>query len=222
MKMLVLFSGGQDSTTCLYWAKQRASEVVALGFDYGQRHRVEIECAQEIAAAADVEFRVLNVADAFGGSALVDPALSVSGQHPVNPDLPATFTAGRNAVFLAIAAGHAYNRGFDTIVTGVCQTDYSGYPDCREEFIKAQEAALRLALDWPALKIETPLMHLTKAETWRMAKDLGILDIIINQTNTDYNGDRSTLHPWGYGERDNPATELRAKGYFEAKENGWL
>lgn len=222
MKMLVLLSGGQDSTTCLYWAKTICPEVHALALNYGQKHSVEIECARKIAALAGVPFWTVDIPGAFTGSALVDNTLSVSGAHPINPALPATFTAGRNAVFLSIAAGFAYNAGINTIVTGVCQTDFSGYPDCREVFIRAQEAALRLALDWPELKIETPLMYLTKAETWRLAQNLGILDIIVEQTNTDYNGDRSTLHEWGYGERDNPATELRAKGYFEAKEKGWL
>lgn len=222
MKSLVLLSGGQDSTTCLFWAKTMFPEVYALALNYGQKHAVEIECARKIAALANVPFWTVDIAGAFTGSALVDWSLPVSGAHAINPELPATFTAGRNAVFLAIAAGIAFNSRIDTIITGVCQTDFSGYPDCREVFVRAQEAALRLALDWPELKIVTPLMYMSKAETWRMAQTLGILDIIVEETNTDYNGARDTLHEWGYGELDNPATELRAKGYFEAKQNGWI
>lgn len=222
MKCIVLLSGGQDSTTCLYWAKLFCPEVYALAFNYGQRHAIELECARQIAERAQVPLWTCDITGAFAGSALVDASFGVSEQHPINKDLPATFTAGRNAVFLSIAAGIAYNNRIDTIVTGVCQTDFSGYPDCREEFIQAQEKALRLALDFPALKILTPLMHLTKAETWRMAKELGILDIIIQDTNTDYNGNRSMLNDWGFGKLDNPATELRAKGYYEARQNGWI
>ncbi len=218
---LVLFSGGQDSTTCLYWARERFRYVVAIGFDYGQKHRIELEQARRIADMAGVPYDVYDVRGTLSGSALTEHDKDVAASHEQNPELPASFLPARNALFLTIAAGHAYRLGIADLVGGMCQTDYSGYPDCRRVFIDAMATSLSLALDRD-LRIHTPLMYLTKAETWRLAAELGILDIIVEHTHTDYNGERSERHAWGYGKLDNPASILRAKGYEEAKEKGWI
>ena len=218
---LVLFSGGQDSTTCLYWAKSRFDRVETIGFNYGQKHRVELDQAATIAKAAGVRFTVFDICGTLQGSALTEHDKEMSGVHERNEALPASFVPGRNALFLTLAAGHAYNRGIGDMVGGMCQTDCSGYPDCRRVFVDSMQASLSLAMETD-FRIHTPLMDLTKAETWKMAADLGIVDIIRKQTHTDYNGDRTTLHEWGYGKLDNPASILRAKGYEEAKANGWI
>ena len=218
---LVLFSGGQDSTTCLFWAKAHFVRVEAIGFDYGQKHAVELQQARIIADEANVPFEVIDIRGMLRGSALTEHEKEVSGPHEHNPDLPASFVPGRNAVFLTIAASYAYTRGIVDLVGGMCQTDYSGYPDCRRVFIDAMQATMTLALD-EDLRIHTPLMYLTKAETWKLAHDLGVLDVVRDLSHTDYNGDRTTYNEWGYGKLDNPASRLRAKGYEEAKANGWL
>lgn len=218
---LVLFSGGQDSTTCLYWAKQRFERVETIGFDYGQKHRVELQQAQEIATLAGVPFTIFDIRGTLSGSALTEHDKDVSSQHEKNAALPASFVPGRNAVFLTLAAGHAYNRGIADLVGGMCQTDYSGYPDCRRVFVDAMQTALSLAMSID-LRFHTPLMYLTKAETWKLARDLDVLEIVRDLTHTDYNGDRTTKNDWGYGQLDNPASILRAKGYAEAKANGWV
>jgi 7-cyano-7-deazaguanine synthase len=223
---LVLFSGGQDSTTCLYWAKAHFDDVEALGFDYGQRHAVELAQAATIAALAGVPYTVLDLRGTLAGSALTE-AGDVNAPHPQAPALPASFVPGRNAVFLAHAAAFAYPRGIRDLVGGMCQTDYSGYPDCRRDFVDAMARALGLALGTdgtaaPPLRIHTPLMHLTKAETWKLAKDLDCLDVVVEHSHTDYHGDRSERHAWGYGRLDNPASVLRARGYEEAKARGWI
>jgi len=219
-KCLVLLSGGQDSTTCLYWAKNKFSEVKALGFNYGQKHLVELESAKMIADSANVDFEVVNLTGVFTGSSLVDHKKSINESHHINSNLPSSFTAGRNAVFLSIAAGRAYEYKIHDLVTGVCETDYSGYPDCRQDFIESMSDSLSYGLD-ANIVIHTPLMYLTKAETWKMAKDLGCFDIVINSTITDYNGNKN-MNDWGYGKLDNPASKLRAKGYYEAKDRGWI
>jgi len=218
---LVLFSGGQDSTTCLYWAKKQFKAVQALGFRYGQKHDVELRQAEIIAAKAQVSFRVLDITGMLQGSALTEHNKTITDQHELNENLPASFVPGRNAVFLTIAASYAYTNGISDLVGGMCQTDYSGYPDCRRVFIDALQTTMSLALD-KDLRIHTPLMYLTKAETWKLAHDLGVLDIVRELSHTDYNGDRTTYNEWGYGKLDNPASELRAKGYAEAKAKGWL
>ena len=218
---LVLFSGGQDSTTCLFWAKRKFARVVALAFDYGQKHSVELEQAREIAAIADTPLELMNIAGTLSGSALTEHNLDVSAEHAVNAELPASFVPARNALFLTLAAGRAYNQGIHDLVGGMCQTDYSGYPDCRREFVDAQQRALSLGLD-SDIRIHTPLMHLTKAETWKLAADLGVLELVRDMSHTDYNGDRSTYNEWGYGKLDNPASILRAKGFEEAKAKGWI
>lgn len=218
---LVLFSGGQDSTTCLFWAKKRFGQVRALGFSYNQKHEVELKQAAIIAKEADVPFTVMDIKGILQGSALTEHEKDVSAEHELNAELPASFVPGRNAVFLSIAISHAYTLGITDVVGGMCQTDYSGYPDCRQGFIDSIQTSMSLALD-TAIRIHTPLMNLTKAETWKLAYDLGILKIVRDLSHTDYNGDRSTYNEWGYGKLDNPASILRAKGYEEAKRNGWL
>jgi 7-cyano-7-deazaguanine synthase len=218
---LVLFSGGQDSTTCLFWARERFERVEAIGFDYGQKHAVELEQAKKIAGKANVPFAVRDIRGMLEGSALTEHNKEVSSSHEKNPDLPAAFVPGRNALFLSVAASYAYNRDIFDLVGGMCQTDYSGYPDCRRVFIESMETSLSLALD-EDIRIHTPLMYLTKAETWKMATELNILELVRRETHTDYNGDRSELHEWGYGNLDNPASKLRARGYREAKEKGWV
>lgn len=220
-KALVLFSGGQDSTTCLFWAKANFVEVEALGFDYGQKHAVELAQARKIADLAAVPYTLMDIRGTMQGSALTEHDKDVSASHDINPNLPASFQPARNAVFLTLAAGSAYTNGISDLVIGACETDYSGYPDCRREFIDAMQTALSLGLDTD-IRIHTPLMYLTKAETWKLAADLGCLEIVRTESHTDYNGDRTTLNDWGYGKLDNPASILRAKGYEEAKAKGWI
>lgn len=230
-KAIVLLSGGQDSTTCLFWAKEKFSEVIAVGFDYGQKHRQELFQAKKIAEEiAKVPYIIFPCSGLLGGSSLTETNISHNESHPQNENLPASFTAGRNALFLTIAAGYAHKYGITDIITGVCQTDYSGYPDCRREFIDAIETSLSLGIygqlydlngAGSKIKIHTPLMYLTKAETFKLAKELGCIDVILHHTMTDYNGD-TTPNEWGMGKNNNPATSLRVKGYYEAKEKGWV
>lgn len=218
---LVLFSGGQDSTTCLFWALQKFSSVRALGFDYGQKHVIELQQARQIAHMAMVPFEVMDIRGTLGGSALTEHDQDINAPHAASPTLPASFVPARNALFLTLAAGVGYQRGIQDLVGGMCQTDFSGYPDCRREFVDAMESALGLALAHE-VRIHTPLMYLTKAETWKMANELGVLELVIEHTHTDYNGDRRHRHAWGYGQLDNPATCLRAEGFEEARRQGWI
>ncbi|MEM1115695.1 MAG: 7-cyano-7-deazaguanine synthase QueC [Bacteroidota bacterium] len=231
---LVLFSGGQDSTTCLFWALAPPplgggfDRVEAVAFDYGQRHAVEIGQARKIAEAAGVPLTVRSLDGLLGGSALLAAeAADTNAAHALAPDLPASFVPGRNALFLTAAASAAFTRGIHHLVGGMCQTDYSGYPDCRLAFVESQARTLSLALD-TEVAIHTPLMHLTKAETWKLARDLGtvrgldVLETVREMSHTDYHGDRTTRNAWGYGRLDNPASVLRAEGYAEAVEKGWV
>jgi 7-cyano-7-deazaguanine synthase len=220
-KALVLFSGGQDSTTCLFWAKQNFEHVEALGFRYGQKHDVELTQAALIAGMAEVSFTVIDVTGLLSGSALTEHDKDVSSKHELNEHLPASFVPGRNALFLAIASSYAYTKGISDIIGGMCQTDFSGYPDCRRVFADSLQTTMTLALDQD-VRVHTPLMYLTKAETWKMAHDLGVLSIVRDYSHTDYNGDRTTYNEWGYGKLDNDASRLRAKGYQEAQANGWI
>ncbi|MCB9639381.1 MAG: 7-cyano-7-deazaguanine synthase QueC [Myxococcales bacterium] len=213
-KALVLFSGGQDSTTCLYWALQNFDDVVALGFDYGQKHRVELEQAAKIAEMAGVPFEVLKMDGLVGNSALTNPGMDINASHPQAVGLPGAFVPGRNLIFLSLASSYAFNQGIFDIVGGMCQTDYSGYPDCRRVFIESFETSVSLAT-MQDFRVHTPLMYLNKADTFKLAEDLGILEIILEHTHTDYNGDRSERHPWGYGKLDNEASRLRARGWEE-------
>mgnify|MGYP006266111191 CR=1 FL=1 len=214
---VVLFSGGQDSTTCLYWAKTQFKKVYALGFRYGQRHAVELEQARKIAGKAGVHYELLplDIIAHLGGNALTDSTKSIAPQSPQNPELPNTFVPGRNLFFLNTAAAWAYQRGIHNIVGGMCEEDYSGYPDCRLNFMQAMQTALQRGMDAPFV-LHTPLMHLDKAATWQLAEEIGCKEIIINDTHTCYEGVRETLHPWGYGCGECPACVLRKRGYQQA------
>lgn len=208
---LVVLSGGQDSTTCLYWALDRygSGRVETLTFDYGQRHRIELDCAARVAAMAGVPHAVLPIDtfSALGGDALTDANVGVQGGVDATTGLPNTFVPGRNLVFLTFAAAFAYRRGIADLVTGVAQTDYSGYPDCREATMTALQQALRLGMEFD-VTIHAPLMHLSKKETVELARDLGALPAMAH-THTCYNGRRP---PCGTC----PACELRARGFAEA------
>lgn len=203
---VVVFSGGQDSTTCLVWAMQEFAEVRAITFDYGQRHKRELGCAKKIAKDLGVSLKVVKM-DMF--SKLTKNALTDHKQEIVKQDggLPSTFVPGRNHVFLSTAAIYAYQLGIANLVAGVCQTDYSGYPDCRDEFVKSLEKTLGLAMDYE-FKIHTPLMFLTKKETVELMEKLGRTDLL-KETNTCYEGGRKACGKC-------PACELRLKGFKEA------
>lgn len=208
---LVVLSGGQDSTTCLYWALERfgSAAVDTVTFDYGQRHRIELDCAASVAEQAGVPNTCLPIDTfaALGGDALTDPEVDVAVTTERAAGLPNTFVPGRNLIFLTYAAAYAYQRDIGHLVTGVAQTDYSGYPDCREDTISALQQALRLGME-TKVSIHTPLMHLSKKETVELARDLGALPAMA-LTHTCYNGERP---PCGRC----AACELRAKGFDEA------
>jgi 7-cyano-7-deazaguanine synthase len=224
---LVLFSGGQDSTTCLAWALERYARVETLAFDYGQRHRIELDC--RLTLRAELRRRFPDWADRLGEDHLLD--LSVLGQvgdsaltvdraieMQVN-GLPNTFVPGRNLLFLTLAGALAYRRGASVLVGGMCETDYSGYPDCRDNTLKALQVALSLGLAVP-MTLETPLMFLTKAQTWSLAEDLGgaaLVELLVEHSHTCYLGERGQRHPWGYGCGHCPACDLRAAGH-----SAWL
>lgn len=214
-RALVLFSGGQDSTTALFWAKKTFGQVEAIGFDYGQRHRVELEQATHIAGLADVPFTILDLRGLLGDSALTDQARAVDATHPRDNSLPATFVPGRNLLFLSLAGSAAYSRGISDLVAGMCQTDFSGYPDCRRVFVDHMEETLSAAMAPHSFRIHTPIMDIDKADTFKLAADLGVLDIVVEHSHTDYNGNRTERHPWGYGRLDNDASRLRARGWDE-------
>ncbi|WP_214784259.1 7-cyano-7-deazaguanine synthase QueC [Exiguobacterium sp. S3] len=201
-KALVVFSGGQDSTTCLFWAKQQFSHVEAVTFAYGQRHDAEIEVAKEIAAELDVPHHILDLSllGQLTSNALTRHDLDID-----NADVPNTFVDGRNHLFLSFAAVMAKQLGMHHIVTGVCETDFSGYPDCRDQFIKSLNVTLNLAMDYPFV-IDTPLMWLDKKETWELADELGAFDYVKERTLTCYNG------VIGSGCGECPACKLRQNG----------
>lgn len=210
-KALVVLSGGQDSTTCLYWAIDRFGRdaVSSVTFDYGQRHRIELDCARRIAEQAGVPNICLPIDTfaALGGDALTDSAIDVDNTTESDSALPVTFVAGRNLIFLTFAAAYAYRHDIRQLVTGVAQTDYSGYPDCREATIAALQRAISLGMDRD-LQIHTPLMHRSKKETVELAVQLGALDAMA-LTHTCYNGEQP---PCGRC----AACELRARGFAEA------
>ncbi len=205
-KALVLFSGGQDSTTCLFWAKKQFKEVYAMAFLYGQKHIHEVELARRIAQDAGVPFKVMDASfiGSLAGNSLTDHQV-VMDKEVTSERLPNTFVPGRNHFFLSIAAVYAREMGIRHLVTGVSQTDYSGYPDCRDSFIKALNVTLNLAME-EQFVIHTPLMWIDKAETWALADELGVFDIIKNHTLTCYNG----IPAEGCGEC--PACKLRRQG----------
>ena len=213
-RALVVFSGGQDSTTCLFWAKRHFAHVTALSFVYGQTHVHEVDLAEAIAREAGVEFHRMDAGFISGLSrnALTDPSLPMDEEKPAGAP-PNTFVPGRNLFFLATAAVFARERGIRHLVTGVSQTDYSGYPDCRAPFIRAQERMMRLAMLWP-FKIVTPFMNKTKAQEWALADRLGILDYVEKETVTCYRGIPGT----GCGTC--PACRLRAEGLAAYRRGG--
>ena len=228
---LVLFSGGQDSTTCLAQALSKYQRVETIAFDYGQRHRVELDARLNV--LREFKNRFAPWAEKLGEDHLLD--LAVLGQvsdcsltrdvafKMESSGLPNTFVPGRNLLFLTLAAALAYRRDLQVLVTGVCETDFSGYPDCRDDTMKAMQLALSLGMDKRFL-IETPLMWIDKADTWRLAHSLGeqsglpqggnaLVDLIVEHTHTCYLGDRTHRHAWGYGCGECPACDLRARGY---------
>jgi 7-cyano-7-deazaguanine synthase len=219
---LVLFSGGQDSTTCLAWALDRFARVETVGFDYRQRHAVELACRPSVLRALagfpawaarlkDDHMVDLSVLGAISDTALTrDVEIEMRDRR-----LPNTFVPGRNILFLTFAACVAYRRGLKHIVAGMCETDYSGYPDCRDDTIKALQAAINLGME-ARFVLHTPLMFIDKAATWALAERLGgapLLDLIVEHTHSCYEGDRSARHDWGYGCGVCPACKLRAAGF---------
>lgn len=214
---LVAFSGGQDSTTCLFWAKREFKQVYALSFRYGQKHEKEVDLARAIASKAGVDFGVMDVPliGRLGHNALTDISLTMDEQIPDGAVCPNTFVPGRNLFFLSIAAVYAREKGISHLVTGVSQTDFSGYPDCRDSFIKSLNVTLNLAMD-EQFVIHTPLMWLDKAETWALADELGVFDLVRHETLTCYNGIP------GDGCGHCPACKLRREGlekYLSTKNN---
>ena len=220
---LVLFSGGQDSTACLAWALDRFERVETVGFDYGQRHRVELECRHTVRDAIAAAFPAW--AGRLGEDHLLpldvlksisDTALTGEGEIAFQENgLPNTFVPGRNLLFFTFAAAIAYRRGMKHLVGGMCETDYSGYPDCRDDTLKALQVALTLGMD-KRLVIHTPLMWIDKAETWRMTERLGgpaLVEIVRALTHSCYLGDRTQTHDWGHGCGSCPACDLRAEGW---------
>jgi 7-cyano-7-deazaguanine synthase len=220
---LVLFSGGQDSTTCLAWALDRFARVETIGFDYGQRHRVELDVRPRVLERLRAGFPGWR--DRLGEDHLID--LGVLGRISDTAltqgvaiamqanGLPNTFVPGRNLLFMGFAGAVAYRRGLKHLVTGVCETDFSGYPDCRDDTMKAMQLALNLGME-SRFVIHTPLMWIDKAATWALAERLGgaaLVDLVRDETHTCYNGDRQHRHPWGHGCAACPACNLRAEGW---------
>jgi 7-cyano-7-deazaguanine synthase len=224
---LVLFSGGQDSTVCLAWALERFTTVESVGFDYGQRHRAELEVRPRIrermkALRPDWAKRLgddhmvkLDALAAISDTALTrDVAIEIAKNG-----LPTTFVPGRNLAFFAFAGALAYRRGVKHLVAGMCETDFSGYPDCRDDTVKAMQVALTLGMDRRVV-IHTPLMWIDKAATFALAQEIGgdaLVDLLVEETHTCYLGDRSRRHPWGYGCGTCPACRLRADGFAKWK-----
>ena len=227
-RALVLFSGGQDSTTCLAWALERFERVETIGFDYGQRHRVELDCRAAVRdgmcaleprwvprLGTDHTVALAALGEVSNTALTRDTAIEVA-----KDGLPTTFVPGRNLIFLTFAAAVAYRRGLRHIIGGMCETDYSGYPDCRDDTIKAMQVALNLGMA-RRFVLHTPLMWIDKAATWRLAATLGgerLVDLIRDATHTCYRGDRANRHEWGFGCGACPACQLRADGYRRFRE----
>lgn len=237
---VLAFSGGQDSTTLLAWACHRFGEhrVRTIGFRYGQRHSVELEQAAAIAEKFGVPFAILDVAalGQLGAAALTSPHIEVEAEasegsgneHAARGGLPSTFVPGRNLLFLGLVGAYAAQHDIPNIITGICEADEAGYPDCRLEFAQSMETTLNLAMGLPirvpsmsgsgepGIHLLAPLLTLDKADTWRLADELNVKDVIVNDTHTCYRGEHDTLHDWGYGCATCPACVERMKGYAEA------
>jgi len=215
-KAIVVFSGGQDSTTCLFWAVKKFGEVIAVSFDYNQRHILELECAKDICKKHNIEHHVMDLSllNQLAPNSLTRTDIEVDKDAP-SEGTPNSFVDGRNLLFLSFVAVFAKQRGIKHIITGVSQSDFSGYPDCRDTFIKSLNVTLNLSMDYEFV-IHTPIMWIDKEETWKLAYDLGVLDIIKNETLTCYNG------IIGNGCGDCPACKLRRRGYVEFKKNNQL
>jgi len=222
-KALVLFSGGQDSSIALAWALGRYAHVETIGFDYGQRHSVELEARKAVREAITKTFP--DWAAKLGGDTMVEArALRDLGETAMTHEAeiviadngpPTTFVPGRNLMFLTLAGALAYRRGVGVLVAGMCEADFSGYPDCRDEALRSQTETLRLGMD-ADFALETPLMHIDKAESWRLAEKSGgekLVALVNELSHTCYRGERGSCHDWGYGCGDCPACELRAKGW---------
>ena len=222
---LVLFSGGQDSSISLAWALQRYDHVETAGFDYGQRHVIELAARNAVRRAFKKQFPAWS--ERLGDDKMIDlTGLRDLGETAMTHDteivladdgLPTTFVPGRNLVFLTLAAAHAYRRNCGVLVAGMCEADFSGYPDCRAATLDAQIEAIRLGTETD-MSLETPLMSITKAESWRLAEELGgaaLVDLVNEHSHTCYRGVRGERHEWGYGCGECPACELRAKGWAE-------
>ena len=216
----VTLSGGQDSTTTLAAAISESNVVGAIHFKYGQRHAIEEQAARYFAERYHIPLEIVNVTafQELGNSALVGNG-DVSGLHPTLKNLPASFVPGRNLVFMTLASAYAMRVGATQVWTGVCQTDYSGYPDCRRDTMDALEQAIRLGMDFGDLEIVTPLMYLTKAQTFALARDLGVLDDVLEHSHTCYEGDHVHRHVWGYGCGECPACRLRASGWQDYQQS---
>lgn len=224
-KALVLFSGGQDSATCLAWALERFAHVETVGFSYGQRHNVELECRTTFIAGLRRGFSAWSarlgedqIVDLSFVSRLGETALTSEAEIKLGAKgLPTTFVPGRNVLFFTVAAAIAYRRQIKRLVGGMCETDYSGYPDCRDDTLKSLQVSLSLGLD-ERVVIDTPLMWLDKASTWRLAQELGgdtLVELMLEHTHSCYRGDRTKRHTWGYGCGQCPACDLRSKGHAE-------
>lgn len=222
-RALVLFSGGQDSTTCLAWALSRYAEVETIGFDYGQRHHVELTMRpailsglRDLSAQWDSRLGMDHVIDLSFIASLSETAMTTETEiRFMENGLPNTFVPGRNLLFMMVAATLAYRRNLDILVGGMCETDSSGYPDCRDDTMKAMQLALNLGMAGQ-FRVETPLMWKDKAQTWQLASDIGgrgLVELIRRQTHTCYLGERGIPHEWGHGCGACPACELRKKGY---------
>ncbi|WP_458783441.1 7-cyano-7-deazaguanine synthase QueC [Vallitalea sediminicola] len=212
-KAVVVFSGGQDSTTCLFWAKKKFKEVIAVSFDYNQKHILELECAKDICKKYEIEHHTLDLGllNQLAPNSLTRTDIKVDKDSP-DKGVPNSFVDGRNMLFLTFVAVFAKQRGINNIITGVSESDFSGYPDCRDVFIKSINVTLNLAMDYQ-FEIYTPLMWINKAQTWKMAYDLGVLDVVKEETLTCYNG------IIGNGCGDCPACKLRKSGYLEFKKD---
>lgn len=215
-KAIVVFSGGQDSTTCLFWAVKNFREVIAVSFDYNQRHILELECAKDICKKHNIEHHIMDLSllNQLAPNSLTRADIEVDKDAP-KEGTPNSFVDGRNLLFLSFVAVFAKQRGIKHIITGVSQSDFSGYPDCRDTFIKSLNVTLNLSMDYEFV-IHTPIMWIDKEETWKLAYDLGVLDIIKNETLTCYNG------IIGDGCGDCPACKLRKRGYVEFEKNNQL